>query len=539
MKKYIILPLLILISALGSAVAKPRLVVNITVAGMRYDYLLKFQKGWSEGGFRRLMSEGAECQRALIDYVNTTTPVGVATIATGASPSGHGVVGSHWFDYTTGTRVQLCHDTQAVTVGDDELDAQISPRNLVASTIGDCIGEVEPASKVISVAVDPLTAVISGGFTADGVYWVSPRSGNFVTSSYYTQALADWVNTFNNQGLAAAYSSTTWMLSRPSQEYYNVFRSDVLEEAPLLDLTPREFNMERLLTRPGGNTLVKDFAVQCIIAENLGGDDATDYLNVVFEVPYIAASKYGSNSMEVEDIMYRLDNEISTFVSFLESHLGRENVLLVFAGAHGTSDPVIESSKLPAGRFNASQFEILINGFLSAQLSSRMTEEQLQKISADTPWVLDFVNNQLYLNRGKIYQAGFSLTDIQNLVTSFAIQFRGVASTITSITMQSGEFSTGVMGMAQRNYFARHSGDVVVNLLPGWIESDDKLSMSGSPYIYDTHVPLVFWGAGIVPQDIIRDVRLQDIAPTVAQIVGVTPPNAATGSPIAEILQAL
>ncbi len=517
---------------------KPKLVVNITVAGLRYDYLLKFNKGFSSRGIMKLINEGAVCSRALIDYSNSTTPVGVATIATGAAPSSHGVVGEYWFDYTTGTRMQLGFDKEVLTVGDDAYDAQLSPRSLVASTIGDCISEIEPSSKVISVALNPLPAVIAGGFNADGVYWVSQRSGKMVSSSYYTKNLPDWVNNFNKKELAAAYCSATWKLSKHKGIYYNVLRSDIKESSTMMSLGTKKFDYEKLITTPAANSLIKDFAVQSILAEELGKDSSTDYLSVVFESPRCAAAKYGPNSMEVEDVLYRLDIEIEALLAFLESQVGKENMLVIFSSAHGSSDAVIESSKVPVGHFNASQFEILMNGFLGAQLSARMDAEQIKKSNEyGERWALEFLNNQLYLNRRKIYAAGFSLSEVQDIAANFAIQFRGVASAITSTTMQSGEFTSGVMGSAQRSYFARHSGDVVLNFLPGWIDSSSSLSQSGSPYIYDTHVPLVFWGGGVVPQTINNEVKLQDIAPTVAAYVGVTPPNASTGRPIEGIFK--
>ncbi len=534
MARLITLLLLVLAStasSLSQTLNPPRLVLNVTVSGLRSDYLLKSKTAMNPGGIFKLINEGASCTLTRINYLNTNTSSGVASIATGTTPDNHGVIGNHWFDYTTNEKVILCFDKNTKTVGADELDAQLSPKNLVSSTIGDCIKDISPTSKVISVALSPFSAVVAGGFMADDCYWVSPRDGKMVTSSYYREQLPDWVKTFNDKKLASAYTTQKWIHSRKASEYHNVISSDIGGKD-----VAKNYNYSALTTAPGANSLLKDFVVQTIIAENLGKDAATDYLSVTFDALERATQKYGTASVECEDIFYRLDDEIATLLAFVESYIGKGQLLVVFNSAHGASEPVLKDSKLPSGNFNAAQFEILMNGFLGAQLTSKLSKEALSKIESEDPkWVLDFSENQIYLNRKKIFSAGLSLPEVQNMVVQFAIQFRGVASAITSTTLQSGQFSDGVMGKAQKNYFAKHSGDVTINLLPGWINSTDWLSDSGSPYIYDTHVPLIFWGGAIANTQIGEETSLEDIAPTVAKIVGVTPPNSSTGKPIVGI----
>ncbi len=525
-----ILLFIILLTATATASAqwglKPRLVLNITVAGMPYEYLLKYAEGMSPDGIAKLISQGATCQEAKINYLGSTTPSGVATIATGTTPSGHGVMGDMWYDYTTNEQVWACYDKDVRTIGADELDAQVSPRGLVASTIGDCIKGVSPMSKVFSVGVTPTSAVIAGGYLCDGSYWVSPRDGKMVSSTYYNNRLPDWVESFNAKGLAEAYSTTKWSLSRDSKSYFNVLRSDI-------GSSKGKYSYSRLMTTPAVNSLIKDFAVQTIIAENLGKDNSTDYLSVTFEGLLSTAAEYGSSSVECEDVFYRLDDEISTLLSFVETYVGKAQLLVVFSSAHGVSPTVSEGGAMPSGYFNSDQFSILMNGFLGAQLTSTLSSEQLGRIKdEDARWVIDYVGNQLYLNRRKIYAAGLSLSEVQSMAAQFAIQFRGVASALTSSSLMGGEFSRGVMGMAHRSYFARHSGDLTLYLLPGWISTAGKKSDSGSPYIYDTHVPIVFWGGEVEQQVINEEVSLQDIAPTIAKILGVTTPNSTTGKSI-------
>lgn len=526
------------IVSVAAPAARPKLVVQITVSGMRYDYLLRFGSNFSQNGFRRLVTEGALCERAMIDYLNTNTAAGLATIATGANPASHGVIGSHWFNYTTGEKVSLTHDKKARTVGADELDSPVSPLAMIASTTGDCIKGSSPRSKVVSVAFEPLSAVVAGGFEADGAYWVSPRDGKMVSSSYYMQKLPEWVDKFNSMNLAEGYSASKWEVSRPASSYFNVLRKDISADTSALNfdfLTRKKYDFERLSTSPFGNSLIKDFATQAVIYEGLGRDESTDFLSIVFDGTRLAVEKYGANSMEIEDQFYRLDAEIAALIDFLDTQVGRNNFLLVLSSDHGACDPYIEGSRAAGGRFDAAQFSVLINGFLGAQLTHRIPQAKAAELNGDPRWVLDFVDNQIYLNRKRIYQAGLDLSEIQQLVADFAIQFRGVSQAITSRNLQGAYFASGTMGKAQKGYFARHSGDVILNLLPGWSVSTGGVSQSGSQYIYDTHVPIVFFGGAVAPDNIAREVSLTDIAPTIAHLVGVTPPNASTGVPIIEI----
>lgn len=538
MRRLLFLLLLSVLSVLGMAAERPRLVVQITVGGMRYDYLLRFGANFSERGFRRLTTEGALCERASIGYLNTNTASGLATSVTGANPSSHGVIGSGWFNHTTGDQVLLTYDKTVRTVGADELDAQVSPRSMIASTTGDCIKGSSPRSKVISVAFDPMSAVITGGFEADGAYWVSPRDGKMVTSTYYNTKLPDWVDKFNATGLAENYSGARWDIARPRDSYFNVLRKDIAVDTAVINfdfLTRKKYDYARLATSPGGNALVKDFATQTVIYEELGKDGSTDFLSVVFDGTRAIGEKYGTQSMEVEDAFYRLDTELGAFLDFLVAQVGQEHLLVVLTSDHGLSDPYTEGGRAVGGRFDATQFSVLINGFLGAQLTHRIPKEKAAEWSGDPRWVLDFADNQIYLNRKRVYAAGLDLAEIQQLVADFAIQFRGVAGAITARNLQETYFAEGTMGKAQKGYFARHSGDVLLNLLPGWTVDGEKVSQSGSQYVYDSHIPIAFFGGRVVPQRIAREVSLTDVSPTIAHIVGVTPPNAATGIPITEI----
>ncbi|MDE5944754.1 MAG: alkaline phosphatase family protein [Rikenella sp.] len=507
---------------------KPRLVVQIVVSQMRYDYLLRFADNFGEKGFHTLVREGSLCKRAMYDYALTRTGSGLATLSTGTNPAMHGVVGERWFNYTTGEEIALAADKKAFTVGSDEYDGQYSPRGLMAGTVGDQLKSAYRDSKVVSVALDPVSAVVMGGHAADAVYWLNGKNGHWVTSNYYASELPAWVRKFNDDGAVAGYSSQKWEISRPLKSYRNEEYTDISVDSTRgisFDfLTRKRYDYDRLRSSPAGNALVRDFAVQAIIYEGLGNDDAPDMLNIVFDASRHIGEKYGTGSIELEDSYYRLDEELATLLDFLETQVGRDRLLVVLTSDHGASDPIRADSRMPAGLFDNGQFAAIIAGFLGAQLGPG-------------DWLLKFDNRQIYLNRSLIYQKGHRLEDIQDQVANFAIQFSGVSQAVTATALRNGHFAQGVMGRMQNSFFPRNSGDVVINLMPGWIEfSDGKLSDSGSPYNYDTHVPLLWFGGVVGTADVERVVNLSDVAPTIADILGIAPPPAATGNPIPEIL---
>lgn len=524
MKTRLLLSLFIAISTI--ATAKPKLVVNIVVGQMRYDYLLRYGDNFSDKGFKRLFEQGVSCERATYNYLSTNTASGLATIATGSNPATHGIIGASWYNYSAARQVEVIQDPAYRSVGTDELDTRVSPRATVVSTLSDALKALSPQSKVINIAFEPGSSVIIGGYSADAAYWVSPREGNIVTSSYYQPSLPSWVSKFNDTAVAESYSSAKWIAYLASSQYKSIFRKDILMEDTGMSfefMTRKKYDYQRLSTTPMANTMLKDLAVQAVIYESLGSDQNTDILNIVFDPMRLIGEKYGTQSIEIEDAYYRLDAEIGALVDFLEIQVGRENLLVVLTSDHEAADPMIESSKIPTGRFNTQQFSMLVNGFVGGLLGP------------GERWILDYSNNQIYFNRRLMLDKGVDMIDLQNKIASFAIQFTGVSRAITSNALQSSYFTQGLMNKAQNSYSQLHSGDLLIVLLPGWANDNGTLSDGGSPYNYDTHVPLLWYGGGIGNQNLARDVDMTDITPTIAHLLQIAPPNASTGKPIIEI----
>ncbi len=360
-------------------------------------------------------------------------------------------------------------------------------------------------------------------------YWYDVRYGGFATSSYYVPFLPQWVATFNGSKLNETYNSTLWSIDYPIERYkYKNATAVLLDNKKQFSFDmlfkPKNREYQRLVEIPMGNSYLKDFAIEAIMRDSLGADNSTDLLIVNFAAHRNISRIYGTESTEAEDSYYKLDRDIADLVTYLEQHIGKDNFTLLFTSSHGMSDNV--DSKV--GKFNAMQFKVIVGGFLNAQLGADQ-------------WIINYKNRQIYLNRRLIYERGLSLQDVQTKVAAFALQFEGISNAVTATSLQSNYFGSGVMHKMQQSYFPRHGGDIVVNLLPGWIEIDDEgdvrtTSLWGSPYIYDNHVPMVFYGRGVKAQKIHSAVELKDIAPTLSEILNITHPNSSEGTAISEMV---
>ncbi len=489
---------------------RPRLVINIVVGQLRTDHLAHRAHNLDERGIRKFIAEGAIFDDARYDYMQTSTPAGLATITTGTDPSTHGVVSTHWIDYTTGERLSLVDDRTARGLGTDAGHGEYSAHNITVPTLADRLREYDPESRTLTIAADPLSAVTMGGQNSP-VYWLDMSCGNWASSTAYMDDVPQWVKDYNEKRVARQWLDYTWRPLLDSDKYNR----------------PATFNHQvkgypDLLRTPVGNNMVAEFAKQAIEHERLGEDTHTDLLNVYFDASRIMGEIYGVESAEAEDAFYRLDMEIGDMLAYLHSKINLSRVVVVFTSDHGSSDSY-DGGNTPRERFNAAQFKVIMNGFLNAQYGTG-------------DWVADYIDRQLYLNRNLVYQKGLSLEEVQNRAAAFALQFRGVSHVLTSTAMQNSYFGDSYAQKMQNSFYPRRGGDLTLNLMPGWIEEREGVrATSGSMYDYDTHVPLMILGRGV--HRISRTVNMRDIAPTLANIMQISRPIASDGGVITEIAE--
>ncbi|MBO7198727.1 MAG: alkaline phosphatase family protein [Alistipes sp.] len=508
---------------------KPRLVVNIVVGSLRSGVLERYADGFGEGGFKRLMREGVTFTDAEYDYSLTTTEAGLATIATGAQPSVHGIIGGYWWNHVDGTREELVADKKSHPVPFSTGSISCSAHRMHAPTLGDMVMAADPRGKQVTVAVDPHTAIVLNG--RSGVaYWVERNKTYWTTSSAYLDQLPVWVARYNSEGTNSFYGLGRWTPVGDVARYLNdevaVVEGIKGKSTKLLSdvsLTLDDSAYGAMCYTPAGNKIVLKFAAQVVAHEGMGSDDAPDVLNISLDTPRYIAEVYGPESIEYEDMLYRLDADLAEFLSYVYAQVGSQRqVLVVLTSDHGTSPSYNPQDGHERERFNHRQMEVIVNAFLGARYGSGN-------------YLLGFANNALYLDHEYLHGKKLNIASIQEEVATFLLQLRGVSSAMSATALRNTSFGEGRMRLMQQSYHATRSGDVVIDFMPGWmVESGDYRSTSHAGYRYDRSVPLIMSGAGIVPQRITRTVSMTVVAPTTAALVGVESPWATSERPIVE-----
>lgn len=519
---------------------KPSLVVWLVVDQMRYDYISRFNHNFSEGGFNRLIGEGTLCTNAQFNYIFNQPGVGEATLITGSDPETHGIVSEYWYKRLQEQEIHCTADDRFVSVGTTNNHGQRSPQALSASTLGDEMKlSNELKSKVFSVALEPSSSIVMGGHTADAAYWFDQETGNWITSNYYTDSLKTWIREFNEKKINETYLEKQWNLLLSTEKYLgcmpdkNDYETGILSEKTfpydlydISNLKKRKPNYGVLKFVPYGNNFTKDFAISLIVNENLGKGEYTDMISVGFNSSQEIGLRFGPRSLEVQDNFLRLDRELEHFLSFLDDFVGKEKVLVILTSNYGLADipQYLSDVKIPADYFNSKSTMQLLKSYLNATYGKGK-------------WVQYYYKQQVFLNRELIEDSDLDIRDVQQKAADFLLQFSGIANTVTATTLQTTNFTDGMFEKMQNSYNQERSGDILINLKPGWVELSNRSTDTNTGYTYCTHVPLVFYGWKVGRGRIHDKISMADVAPTISALLEIASPNSATGSVIKDIIK--
>lgn len=515
----------------------PKLVVGIVIDQMCYDYLYRFYPNFGKGGFKRLMDKGSHFRNVTYNYVPTFTGPGHASIYTGTTPSNHGIVGNDWFHRPYNRGVNCVDDTSVTALGTQSVDGLCSPHFLRANTITDQLRLTYPSSKVIGVSIKDRGAILPAGHLANGAYWYDYSSGKFISSSFYFKSLPTWVTDFSAQHPIASYLTKPWNLLKDSSCYYYRKMDDSPYEVliagknkPIFPYTLSELPFDQQLTNftafPEANTYLTDFAVAAMNAENLGKHATTDFLTISYSTPDIAGHAFGPYSLEMEDMYFRLDNEIARLLTTLDKQVGNGNYVVFLTADHAVV-PVPEllvDHQLPGGYL-----------FL-ADKEKGLRELSLQTYQVD---VVDRIENaNIYLKK-EFLNTPLTNNYLNTLKTAIG-QWSETKLVLTKVELQQAPVNNWAE-MMQAGYDPERSGDLIFILQPGFLpKSTDtpgahKGTSHGSAFNYDTHVPVLFYGKDIPQQDVFTPYSITDIAATVVHILDVQRPNAMIGKPMLEL----
>lgn len=512
---------------------RPKLVVGIVVDQMRYDYLPRYWDKYKEGGFKRLINRGYNFADNHFNYFPTYTGPGHAAVYTGTTPSINGIVGNAWYDRSIDKSMYVVADSTVNSVGTTSSSGKMSPKNLLSTTVTDELKMASSESKVIAISVKDRGAVLPGGHLSDGSFWFEDSTGNFISSSWYGSELPGWLQDFNESGLARELSQKTWTPLLAKDQYTE---SDD-DETPYEGTFPNEekavfphklgnFSGDSywpVKASPFGNTLVKELAKKAIAGENMGSDQTTDFLAVSFSSTDYVGHQFGPHSVEIEDTYLRLDRDLADLLNYLDQEVGKGNYMVMLTADHGAvSVPAqLVDKGLPGGYFDTDKALAALSDFL-------------KKEYGDADWIESYTNQQVYLDRDLLAQKGISLKEMQNKAADFLLKFEGVLATNTAYNFVNKDYSDGQQAMYERGFQYERSGDVYIQLKSGWLDSNSSTGTShGSPYNYDTHVPLLFYGWKIPQGTSSERTVIPQIAPTISNILNIGFPS---GSP-ADVLE--
>lgn len=517
----------------------PKLVVGIVVDQMRYDYIYRFQDRFSAGGFKRFLNQGFNFKNCHYNYVPTYTGPGHACIYTGTTPAVNGIVANDWWDREKGAMVYCAEDKTVKTVGSASLAGQMSPANLLSNTVTD---ELRLASnyrsKVVGVALKDRGAILPAGHTPTGAYWFDGATGNFITSTFYTNDLPAWVNTFNQQHLAQSYLTKPWETFFPAEVYANYCSADNVtyeqvykgETAPTFPHNVPAFaggyNADLIRALPAGNTLSRQFAEAAITGEQLGTDSVTDFLTLSFSSTDYVGHQFGPRSWELADTYFRLDRELETFFAFLDKTVGKGKYTVFLSADHGAVENYAYANehKLPGGYFDAAKADTLIRDFFVKTYKADLMES--------------FVNSNIYLNHKKIEELKLNLTEVQNATAAFVLNLPHVMNALTADQVRRNDSPESMESRIKRGYLLQRGGDIVMTLQVGYTEAPyPKGTTHGVGYEYDTHVPCLWYGANVPVGESVTPVQVSDIAPSVSVMLNIAFPNGCTGTPLLDLFK--
>jgi hypothetical protein len=521
----------------------PRLVVGIVIDQMREEYLYRFNSKFGEGGFRRLMNDGFVLKNAHYNYVPTITAPGHSSVYTGTTPAIHGIIANEWYDKNTRQVVYCVNDPNYKVVGSLEGKGDASPWRLLSSTITDELKlATQKRAKVIGISLKDRGAVFPAGHLANAAYWYDVESGKFITSSYYMPRLPEWLEKFNQRNLADQYLNQEWKTFYPISQYTESGPDDSPYESKmsgkeksvfpynLKELRLRNGNFDLLTRTPFGNDYLTEMIKAAITAENLAADDVTDFLAISYSTPDILGHAMGPNAVEIEDMYIRLDKNIEDLLKTLDEKAGAGNYLVFVTADHGAADVAqyMKDNHMPSGYFSPANTKARLNAFLQGYFPGKELVESID-------------DDQLYFDQ-EVFQrdpksSGVEFMVATELATNFLIAQEGVANAFSESVIRQSQYNEGgIKGMVARGYHAKRSGDIVIVLEPGWYSATKVQGTThGSPYSYDTHVPVVFYGKGVKKGTSVVYHPITDIAPTVSMLLNIKLPNGCTGQPIAEL----
>lgn len=539
----------------------PRLIVQITVDQLRGDLPRKYFERFGPGGLRFLLENGTVFQFAQHAHSNTETVVGHTTLATGADPAVHGMIGNAWVDRSDGKlRYNVDDDRYPIlptrpdapaTAGTEAKPSEkvrrkdgISPTGIISTTFGDQLGlHYGERSKIFGIAGKDRAAVPMAGHLGKA-FWFSTRTGDFTTGRFYYSEYPDWVREWNARKLPDSFAGKSWELLHDRSSYhfgqaddrpYEVAIGAYGRTFPHPFGEPSDKNFYRLIAAsPVGDELLLDFAKNLIEREQLGQDEIPDYLAVSFSATDMIGHIFGPASLETEDNILRLDRTLAELFGFLEKKVGLRNTLVVLSADHGAPEAPenMKSKGVNAGWLTKKHVD-----------TQAINDRVSKRFGVGLEVIAAYRHPYFYLDDKLVAEKNIDRAALEHELAQELMRIDGIYLALSTSDLKTGRVpETPIIQQIRRNFHPKRSGDIYVVQEPFWQAGDEDweeeyATRHGSPWRYDTYVPLIFIGGQVPKKTVMRQVLSVDVAPTLSAYLGIMPPAGASGVPLTEVFE--
>ena len=521
-------------------VDRPKIVIGLVIDQMRWDYLYRYYERYGNDGFKKLLKRGYNCQNTSVNYMPANTGPGHTCIYTGSVPSVHGIAGNNWIDNLTGEGVYCVDDKNVHLVGDKSGAPSFSPANMLTTTITDELRlATNQKSRVYGVAIKDRGAVLPAGHLANAAYWYSDKTGTFTTSTYYPNQNPAWLQAFNKrkagdslvkQGWKLLYSPDIYDQSTvDANNYEKAFKGEKAPVFPhVFDSLGDTDRYAILKSIPAGNTYSIMMAKACIDGEHLGmNKDVTDFLALSLSSTDYIGHQFAPNSIEMEDCYLRLDQDIASFLKYLDARFGKSGYLLFLTADHGGAHNASYLSDLdiPAG-----VLYVNLAGDLNAYLKVQFGADSI---------VRGIVNYQVFMNTSQIEKTDYEVWEVKRSIIEWLNKRPEVSYAVDMNDMGKTPLPEPIRSLAVNGYNKKRSGEIQIILNPGWYDNGGKTTgmTHGSWNPYDTHIPLIWYGWHIPKGETSKPVDMTDISATLATLLHIQAPNGCIGTPIPELTE--
>ena len=489
--------------------ARPKLVVVIVIDQFRGDYLERYRDQFGDGGFRLFLDRGAYFPDCYYDYANTRTAPGHATLFTGTYSNGHGIISNEWWDPKKKKEVTSVDDENTRFVGVVSQGPGASPHNLLASTLGDELKlATQGKSRVFGISLKDRAAILPAGFAGDGAYWIEKNTGAWITSTYYRNELPGWVKSFNDSKRAEKYLNQEWKDSAG-----NVLRTTAPD-------AKKKAYFDVVGATPFANDYELEFARELVLYEHLGAGPATDLLSISLSANDILGHDVGPDSPQMQAMALALDRQLADFFTFLGQRIGMANVWVALSADHGVAPlPAVASKlKLPAANLDAKKAEGQLNAALNAKLSPGRSATYIASFDYPLVWINEEAFGAIKMKE----------EDAERTVGE-AMKQAGMRGYFTRTQLAQGAIPDTELARKYLHAYAPTGGWYVMGVPAPFVVGSLSGTDHASPYSYDTHVPLAFYGLAFQTGTYHQHAEPVDLAVTLASLLGINATTHATG----------